>query len=145
MESISLVISILTLTFSIFVYFAHDKKLNAQQKQLNELALQKAAQEEEASKKAVIFLSHERVGITDKLVITNKGQAMEFNICLTSHVDGDPMMTLSIPPHWDSLKPGQEVQCPIVLYMGCTTQVTYDISWRDELGEHTDQQMVDYL
>lgn len=29
MESISLVISILTLTFSIFVYFAHDKKLNA--------------------------------------------------------------------------------------------------------------------
>ena len=102
MESISLVISILTLTFSIFVYFAHDKKLNAQQKQLNELALQKAAQEEEASKKAVIFLSHERVGKTDKLVITNKGQAMAFNICLASHVDGDPMMTLSIPPHWDS-------------------------------------------
>lgn len=145
MEPISLVISILTLTFSIFVYFTHDKKLNAQQKRLNELALQKAAQEDEASKKAIIFLAHERVGKSDKLIITNKGQATAYNVHLTSHVEEDPVMTLNIPPHWDSLKPGQEVRRPIVLFIGSVTQVTYDITWQDELGEHKDQQMVDYL
>ena len=145
MEMLSTLISLLALGLTGYVYFAHDRKLNAQQKLLNELALQKAAQEDVASKKAIIFLRHERIGSSDKLIVTNKGQATAYDVRLSSQVEEDPVMTLSIPPQWDSLKPGQEVKRPIALVIGSTTQVTYDITWRDELGEHKDQQMVDYL
>lgn len=145
MDPISLTVSIATLIFSLYVFFAHDRKLNAQQKQLNELALQKAAQEETESKKASIFLAHEKTGKIDKLVVTNKGQATAYDVRLSSHVEEDPVMMLNIPPHWESLKPGQEVKRPIVLVIGSTMRVTYDITWRDGLGEHKDQQMVDYL
>lgn len=145
MDPISLTVAIASLIFSLYVFFAHDRKLNAQQKLLNELALQKAAQEETASKRASIFLAHEKIGKSDKLVVTNKGQATAFDIKLSSQVDNDPVMMLDIPPQWPSLKPGQEVKRPIVLVIGSTMQVTYDITWRDELGEHKDQQMVDYL
>lgn len=144
MEAFSLIISILTLGFSLFVYFAHDKKLNAQQKQLNELALQKAAQEDEARKKAIIFLSYERVGRNDKLVVTNKGQATAYDIRISSQVERDPVMVVDIPPQWDFLKPGQSANHPIVLDSEIIS-VTYDISWRDELGEHSDKQMVVYM
>lgn len=73
MDPISLTVAIASLVFSLYVFFAHDRKLNAQQKLLNELALQKAAQEETASKKASIFLSYVKIGSSDKLVATNKG------------------------------------------------------------------------
>lgn len=144
MDPISLTVAIMSLIFSLYVFFAHDRKLNAQQKILNDLALQKAAQEEEASKKACIFLSHEKVGRSDKLVITNKGQATAFDVRISSHVEEDPAMMLDVSPQWTSLKPGQEVKRPIVLSIGSTMQVTYTITWYDELGEHKDQQMVDY-
>ena len=79
------------------------------------------------------------------MAVTNKGQATTFDIKLSSQVDNDPVMMLDIPPQWPSLKPGQEVKRPIVLVIGSTMQATYDIVWRDELGEHKYQQMVDYL
>ena len=144
MDIVSLFISILTLIFSGYVFYAHDRKLNAQQKMLNELALQKAAQEKEASKKANIFLSREKINGSDKLVVTNKGQATAFDIKLSSRIDNDPVTMLNTPPQWPSLKPGQAVNRPLLLGNGVAMNVTYDISWRDELGEHTDQQMMDF-
>ena len=43
MDPISLTVAIASLVFSIYVFCAHDRKLNAQQKLLNELTLKKAA------------------------------------------------------------------------------------------------------
>ena len=145
MDLISLTVAIATLIFSLYVFFAHNRKLNDQQKLLNELALQKAAQEEAASKKASIFLSYVKKGTSDRLVVTNKGQATAFDVRLSSEVENDPLKMINLPPQWDSIKPGQEFSHPIPLGSGVAMRVTYDITWHDELGEHKDQQMVDYL
>ena len=141
----SLAVAIASLFFSLYVFFAHNRKLNAQQKQLNELALKKAVQEEAASKKACIFLSHVKMGTSDRLAITNKGQATAFDVRLSSEVEKDPVKMINMPPQWDSIKPGQVFNHPIPLGSGVAMRVTYDITWRDELGEHKDQQIVDYL
>ena len=144
MEIFSTIISLMALGFTAYVYLAHDKKLNEQQKLLNEISLKKAREEEEAVKKAKIFLEHVKEGSADKLIISNIGQANAYDIKLSSDVENDPVMMLDLPPEWHSISPGHRARRPLPLGRGVAMNVEYEVSWRDDAGEHKERQSVDY-
>jgi len=54
MEIISIILSVLALLFSAYTYFAHDKKLKEQERQLNDYQFRSLKQGEEENLKAII-------------------------------------------------------------------------------------------
>lgn len=77
---ISFLFSVLAIGGTCYTYFAHTKKLNAQQKQLNDYQLKQLKEEEEKKKKAliecnVIQNTNDIIGHLNEIQIINKGMA----------------------------------------------------------------------
>lgn len=74
-------IALSSLFFSMYVYRKHERKLNQQQKQINEFSINKLKQEDEERKKAVInatiIKKEKRLRI---IKISNIGKAIAYNL-----------------------------------------------------------------
>ena len=81
MEIVSLIISILAILGSLYVYFSHDRKLKKQESKLNELQLSEIKESKEDRMKAIVRMdtsySSKGNGI---LYLFNEGKAEARNI-----------------------------------------------------------------
>jgi hypothetical protein len=110
METISIVVSLCALFFSVWSYWKHDKKLKTQELRINEnqlkiseYQLKKQEEEEKDSKKAVLRADLEKDGYmhiinvrnTGKVAATNVRLEIEYRLCI---VGGNPFPFESLNP-----------------------------------------------
>lgn len=135
-ETISLVLSIFAAIGASYTYVVHTRRLNSQQRQINDYQLRQLKEEEENKKKAFIECAliqkpSEVFNTLDYIQLTNKGKATAYNIALevdkqkiSLHVaDG----VLPLP----ELHPGQSFE---MLYYKNSNDYHYKIVviWDDE-------------
>lgn len=81
MEIASLIISIVSFTFSIYIFFSFDKKIKKQEKELNDYALRDYREKEFSKSKAILYLdSCFGAGAKGEITISNKGVSEARNI-----------------------------------------------------------------
>lgn len=81
MEILSIIFAALSLVFSCYTFFAHDRRLKKQEKQLNEYQLRSLAQSEDESKKAIIRAKAIKYKSGNRtLYIYNEGKAKARNL-----------------------------------------------------------------
>lgn len=78
------IISIIALIGTAITYLFHSRKLNTQQKQINEFQIRKSIEEEENRKKALISATAFEMGEGWRVRVSNKGEAIARNIRLYS-------------------------------------------------------------
>lgn len=142
MNTISVVVSIITLAFSIFVYFTHKKKLdlqqteiNEQQKILNDYGILKIKNEEIDRKKAYIKAEVIRSGRSAIIIVSNIGKSEARNVkCNITELDQlRSIRSMSFPA--DLMIPGdkREIKTPII--MGMPSVINIECSWDEEYKE----------
>ena len=144
MDIFARVISCLSIAGTIFVYVFHDHKLKVQQRLLNDLSLKKAQKEEEDTMTAKIFLELKKDGSDSELVIANIGQAIAYDVKLSSEEEKDPVKELGFSLEWPIIAPGQKIHRSVAQTMGLASSVEYEISWCDKIGKHCEHQTIDY-
>ncbi len=141
---ISFLFSVLAIGGTCYTYFVHTKKLNAQQKQINDYQLKQLKEEEVKKKKAIIqchvIQKTNDLGSFNTIQVINEGKATAYNVML--EVDeqklilfvGDGILPLS------ELRPGQSFE---ITYHKNSNEYNYCINliWDDEFkkGENAKQ------
>ena len=91
MNLISLILSILALSFSAFIYFYHDRKIKKQERLLNDYNIRKNEQEEIENKKAYIRANLIKLGggkYAMKIYNSGKADANNVNVQFTDKLEG---------------------------------------------------------
>ena len=90
MEILSIILSALALSFSLYIFFAHDRRLKKQEDLLNKISLKEAEEREQNRKKAKIngYIVYNGKGSND-LFISNKGEAEARNVKVDVLDDSD--------------------------------------------------------
>ncbi len=91
MDLISLILSILALSFSVFIYFYHDRKIKKQEKLLNDYNIRKNEQEEIENKKACIRANMIKLNggkYAMKIYISGKAEAKNINVQFMDKLKG---------------------------------------------------------
>lgn len=139
---ISLGLSILATIGSLYTYIAHTRRLNSQQKQINDYQLKQLKEEEAEKKKALIQCYNIAIPGTqmDILHIRNIGSAIAYNVDFD--IDEDDVqfnMSDELFPY-PKLLPGQSIE--IRYYNGSNNEhQTITFTWDDDFkkGESIDQ------
>lgn len=136
---ISFLFSVLAIGGTCYTYFAHTKKLNAQQKQLNDYQLKQLKEEEEKKKKAliecnVIQNTNDIIGHLNEIQIINKGMATAYNIMLEVDKKKIMLMVSDQELPLPELRPGQTIE---ISYHKKAIDYHYrvDLTWDDEFKE----------
>ena len=132
MQEISLLLSIVALSFSLYVYIAFDRRLKRQSIELNELALMKIKNDEWLRKSARISVSTKQDSSGYILVITNSGQstARDVFVACTPNVISGAIFT------GPSLRPGQTVEQSLSIGMMAQGFLNVETEWNDGNGHH---------
>lgn len=141
---INLSISSLAAAGALYTYIAHTRRLNSQQKEINEYQIKLLKEEEEGKKKALIqchvIQKTNDLGPFNKIQVINEGKATAYNVML--EVDeqklilfiGDGILPLS------ELHPGKSFE---IAYHKNSNEYNYCINliWDDEFkkGENAKQ------
>ena len=89
---VSLAVSAAAAFGTLYVYIVHTRKLNLQQKQINEYQIKKSKEEEDKKKKAIIeanIYKTDAKGPSWRMKICNKGQTKARNISYSAPDIGD--------------------------------------------------------
>lgn len=82
------IISLVALAGTVITYLLHSRKLNVQQKQINEFQIRKSIEEEDNRKKALICASAFKSPKGWRIGVCNKGEATARNIRLIYNDNG---------------------------------------------------------
>lgn len=147
---VSILISIGAAIGALYTYFVHTRKLNEQQKQINEqlsllnkYQIDKNKEEEDNKKKALIeantFSTYNGKYKSWRIKIYNKGSAKALNIRLVSpDIDNDDMVDLRVPNGflpYPSLVPQQSFEIGVVLSCNHKDFHRIRLIWDDESGK----------
>ena len=144
-ENLSLVISIITLLFSIFTYVVYDRKLKKQERLLNEYQLRSLEQSEFENKKAVIrAVVHNDGGGSRTLCIVNKGKSKAVNLSVSlSEPDQITLIRPKLPYVIKELLPGAYRELTLFLCEG-DDEATFIFRWDDDFSnENEEKQTID--
>lgn len=136
---ISFVLSLLATIGAIYTYIVHTRRLNSQQRQINDYQLRLFKEDEEKKKKAIIECNvikktNDIIGSFNEIQVLNKGIATAYNIMLK--VDEKKIMlmvsdgALPLP----ELRSGQSIE---ISYHKNAADYHYriDLTWDDEYKE----------
>lgn len=137
MDIFSIIISVIALLFSGFTYFAHDRKLKKQERQLNDYQLRSLAQIEEENKKAVIRAKAVKLsGGKRALYIYNAGKAKARNVTVKlPKQDQVYSSNTEFPLKYAELLPDAPREIVLFLCEG-NDELTLNYIWDDDY--HTD-------
>ena len=133
MEIASLIISVLAILGSLFVYVLHDRKLKKQESKLNELQLSEIEMSKEDRIKAIVrmdtcYMSKGK-GI---LYLFNEGQAEARNI--TWLFDNEILEKINKEGNYERLSPGQRIGFNYYLLTGKDDKTNVTITWEDDFS-----------
>ena len=133
MEIVSLIISILAILGSLYVYFSHDRKLKKQESKLNELQLSEIKESKEDRMKAIVRMntsySSKGNGI---LYLFNEGKAEARNISWL--FDNDILEKINKEGTYERLSPGQSIGFNYYLLSGKDYKTNVTITWKDDFS-----------
>lgn len=133
MEIVSLIISILAILGSLYVYFSHDRKLKKQESKLNELQLSEIKESKEDRMKAIVRMntsySSKGNGI---LYLFNVGKAEARNISWL--FDNDILEKINKEGTYERLSPGQSIGFNYYLLSGKDYKTNVTITWEDDFS-----------
>ena len=133
MEIVSLIISILAILGSLYVYFSHDRKLKKQESKLNELQLSEIKESKEDRMKAIVRMntsySSKGNGI---LYLFNEGKAEARNISWL--FDNDILEKINKEGTYERLSPGQRIGFNYYLLSGKDYKTNVTITWKDDFS-----------
>ena len=145
MDIISIIIAVLAFAFSCYTFFAHDRRLNKQEKLLNEYQLWSMAQSEEENKKAVIRAKAVKyTGGKRFLYIYNTGRSKARNLKVDM-IDDDQVIASrpELPITYTELLPDASREILILLTDG-DDEITLTFEWEDDFGkENKESQTID--
>lgn len=138
MEKISIILSVLAILGSVFIYFYHDMKIKKQEKRLNDYQLKKFETEDIDSKKAQIkgnIKKGEKGSRT--LIILNAGKATARNIRLEVLSDQEGIINLNFNPY-EMLNPQENTETSFFLAEGHTPNLKVKYIWNDNFHENNE-------
>ncbi len=143
MDIAALILSVIALSFSVFIYFRHDKKLKKQEASLNQWQLDRQEAEKVASISAKIKVerlirqdSSGRNGVF--LLISNVGQAKAQEVVVVSR----PNMLVGNGFRAKFINPGQVIERVVVLGLSDSDEFEVSYDWEDGIGHHSDSTMI---
>ena len=132
MEIVSIILSVLALSFSAYTFFAHDRKLKEQERQLNDYQLRSLLQSEEENKKAVIRAKAVNTGRGKRtLYINNEGKAKAKNVVVVLPNGEDIISNPQFPIQYTELIPDAPREVILFLTEG-DDELTLNYTWDDE-------------
>lgn len=134
-EILSLVISVITLFFSISTYIVYDRKLKKQERLLNEYQLRSLEQSEVENKKALIrAILHNNRGGSRTLCIVNEGKSKAVNLSVSlSEPDQITLIRPKLPYIINELLPGAYRELTLFLCEG-DDEATFVFKWDDDFS-----------
>lgn len=130
-----LLISILAISFSLYAYFVHDKKIKDQTKLINDYQLQKIEKESIEEKKAILKTEIEVVDNGNKvLVISNVGKSIANDIDVTFSENEDLYVLDNPCPI--NLNPTNNIRISLLITEFCSNKQDITISWKDSFSEN---------
>ena len=133
MEIASLIISVLAILGSLFVYVLHDRKLKKQESKLNELQLSEIEMSKEDRIKDIVRMDtcykSKGKGI---LYLFNEGQAEAKNI--TWLFDNEILEKINKEGNYERLSPGQRIGFNYYLLTGKDDKTNVTITWEDDFS-----------
>ena len=136
---ISIVISIVSLAWGIYVYVVHDKKLKEQQTLINKYQINKIDKELEAEKRAdiIAFVKNKKDDFTNStgtLVVQNVGIAVAERVCLSPISDRDSSCISKV--YYSKLGPNELQEQSLNWTIRTSREIDIIISWKDLSGEY---------
>lgn len=133
MEIVSIILSVLALLFTGYTYFAHDKKLKEQERQLNDYQLRSLKQGEEENLKAVIRAKTVKMtGGKRTLYIYNAGKAKARNITIEQLEEKQVYSSIPhFPLTYNELLPEAFREVTLFLCEG-DDELTLNYTWDDD-------------
>lgn len=145
MEIISALLAIFAFVFSLYTFFAHDRRLKKQENLLNEYQLRSLAQNEEENKKAIIRAKAVKYNSGNRtLYIYNTGKAKARNLKVIMPKDDQVYASRpDFPLHYDELLP--DASREVILYLSeGDDELTLIYEWEDDYSkENKEQQTID--
>ena len=134
MEIAGIVISILALSFSVFTYFYHDRKIKKQQKLINAYQIEKVEKEKIESLRANIEAKvlKKRDGLNG-IVICNTGKSIATSVFVT--IPEDEYYEVMSNPCPIDLRPQQSIEISLALFDNFPDKIELKFEWKDELKE----------
>ena len=140
MEIVSSTLAALALVFSIYTFFAHDRRLKRQEKLLNEYQLRSLALSEDENKKAIIRAKAVKYkGGNRTLYICNIGKSKAKNLRVEMPNPNEVYGSVpELPQHYAELLP--DASREIVLYLSeGDDELTLSFKWEDEYSKNNEE------
>lgn len=133
MNYISIIIAIIALLFSVFTYFAHDRKLKKQETILNEYQIRIMAHSEDDNKKAIIRAKIDKNGGGKAtLFIYNCGKAKARNLAVNMSSEAAVgIIRPQLPQKYNELLPNAYREFKLFLCEG-EDELTLNYVWDDD-------------
>ena len=145
MEFLSALLAIFALGFSLYTFFAHDRRLKKQENLLNEYQLRSLAQSEEENKKAIIRAKAVKYNSGNRtLYIYNTGKAKARNLKVEMPNDKQVFASRPVfPLNYDELLPDASREVTLFLTEGDNV-LTLTFEWEDDYSkDNKEQQTID--
>lgn len=145
MEVFSAILALLAFGFSLYTFFAHDRRLKKQENLLNEYQLRSLAQNEEENKKAIIRAKAVKYNSGNRtLYIYNTGKAKARNLKVEMPKRDQVYASRpDFPLNYDELLPDASREVVLLLSEG-DDELTLVYSWEDEFSkDNKEEQTLD--
>jgi len=138
------VIAALALAASVWAILKTDRfnrRQNAFQKtadQLNQLLIDKEAQENQAQRRADIGVTIYKIGKSDyRMKIFNKGKANATNVTIEEVGDGRLLMPSDIQRKFPAalMEPQQSIELHVIVHFGSPAKTQVQVTWDDAYGQ----------
>lgn len=133
-----MVLSLVTMAGSAYVFWRYDQRLNKQNIRINEFTIKEQKEKEDSAKKAIIEVSHECRGGSGDLIIMNTGNSDARNLQMEIDEKDDSGI------YWRRgnffpyrcLTPGASVRILYSLDSGYQKDPILTFKWEDDFGNN---------
>lgn len=132
---VSIIISIIALSFSVITYIIHDRKIKKQEKLINAYQIEKIEEEKNELKKAIIKANafYNGKATTIKVFNTGKCVAKDIRFEILSECQGFFLDTNGIFPY-EIMNPQDSTQLTLHSYIDCPDKIKIRLLWNDDFG-----------
>lgn len=145
MEILSSLLALFAFGFSLYTFFAHDRRLKKQENMLNEYQLRSMAQSEEEKKKAIIRAKAVKYNSGNRtLYIYNAGKAKARNLKVEIPKEDQVYASRPVfPLNYDELLPDASREVTLLLTEG-DDELTLSFMWEDDYSkDNKEEQTLD--
>ena len=130
------IISFSALSFSLYTYIIHDKKIKKQSSLINEFQIEKNQKEKEENKKAIIEanISGNENGYRE-LKVYNKGKAIARKVDVNIILENENDVFITENPSPIDIRPQQSVRIVFHVHEASPDKIRLEFTWKDDFKE----------